>query len=355
MRNEESMLKYLKHRILTYYNEAHEILKGEMPLPRMAILHPTYICNHDCIGCDFKDPNTKLKEIWSEKDSDRILDELIKIGISAAEFSGGGEPLLAPNIVQAIKKLKNKGIAVGLLTNGSKLSGEILDTVIRNCTYVRVSLESGSNEVFKKVKNVKDDAEFDNIVNNIRNAVQLRKKLNKDIDISIKFAVGTINYMDMENAINLAIDLGVDCIQFKLYENVDCRIYTKRVRDLKQAKGIVAKLNELKRIYGNEILILGDLKRTKLDCECWLTPIFTLVDALGDVYLCNYYRHRMKSHCIGNLLKDDFKTIWFSKRHRDVIKNIKTEECNLYDCRFHFYNSFMKKLVQESNDVLKFI
>lgn len=355
MKNEEeNALRYLKHRILTHYNEAQEILNGGMPLPRMAILHPTYVCNHNCVGCDFRYQNNELKTILSEKDANKILDELIKAGIQAVEFSGGGEALLAPNISQMIKKLRDNGIAVGILTNGSKLEGEILDTIIRNCTYLRVSLEAGSNEVFMKVKNVKSNKEFSRIVDNIKNAVQLKKKLGKSIDISIKFTVGRINYMDMEKAIQLAIKLGVDSIQFKLYENVDAvQLYEQK--NPEKLQSVASKLEELKKSYGDKIIILGDLRKTRLRSRCWLSPIITLVDALGDIYLCSYYRHRMKTHCIGNLLKDDFKTIWYGKRHREAIENIKAGECDLYDCRFHFYNYFMKKLIQDSNDALKFI
>ena len=343
----EKNLGYLKHRILSYYNEAEHILKGEMALPRMAIFHPTYVCNHHCTGCDFRHQNSKISRVMSEKDSNNILDKLIKIGIQSVEFSGGGEPLLAPNAVQMIKKLKNKEVAVGLLTNGSKLKEEILDAVIKNCTYVRVSLESGSNEIFKKVKNVEDDSEFDNIVNNIKNALKLRKKLDNKIDISIKFSVGKDNYMDMENAINLAIELGVDSIQFKLYQNIDSI-------EIDSPKQVADKLNELKETYGNKILIIGNLIKSEIGHKCWLTPIITTVDALGDVYLCSYYRHRMDTHRIGNLLVDDFKTIWYSQRHKEAIKNIKIEGCNIYDCRFHFYNNHMRNLM-EKGEVLKFI
>ncbi len=356
MENKENALKYMKHRILTHYDSAKKILNGEMPFPRMLIFHPTYICNHNCIGCDFKDLNSKLKAILTPEESDRILDEMIKNGIQAVEFGGGGEPLLAPNIIQMIEKLKKNNIAMGLLTNGSKLKGDIAEAVVKNLVYVRVSLESGSKEVFKKVKNVDDDNEFENITNNLREAVNLKKKLNSKINISLKFTVGKNNYMDMENAINLAIELGVDSIQFKLYENVDSvQLYNPKERYMKESRGVAAKLDELKEIYSKEILILGDLKKTKIECKCWLSPLITVIDALGEVYLCSYYRHRLDTHCIGNVLKKDFKDIWLSERHKKAIENINIEECNIYDCRFHFYNEMMKSLIIDDKDALKFI
>ena len=339
-------LKHLRERILTFYNEAEKILRGEIPAPRMAIFHITYLCNHNCTGCEYAIMNSKYHRILTKDEVDNILDQLIKIGIKGLEFSGGGEPLMYPYIADAILKLHKNNISAGILTNGSKLNGGVLKNMVKYGSYIRVSLESGSREIFEKVKRT-NGKDFDEILNNLKEAVKLKKELNSNVDISIKFTVGKENYRDMENAIKLAMDIGVDSIQFKLYSNVDVSF---RESD-GVLKKIQEKLNELKEKYNDKITVLGDLMPIRSKVKCWLSPIHVTIDALGDIYVCPSYRQRTKTHCIGNMLKESFSDLWFSEKHKRVIENIKKEECDKYDCRFHFYNEFMEDIMKDKGKI----
>ncbi|MBF0117636.1 MAG: radical SAM protein [Desulfobacterales bacterium] len=353
----ETALELLRYRIFSFYNEAKQIKNGIMPRPRVAIYHPTYVCNHNCSGCDFRFQNKEFKVMMTREQNLRIISQIISSKVEGVEFAGGGEPLLHPFIVEDVEKLSKAGISVSLITNGSFLKEDILKTFIENGTYIRISLESGCLETFKQVKGITKDSEYENIINNIRSATEMRAKLNKDLDISIKFTVGRNNFSDMEKGIKLSIDLGVDSIQFKLYENVD-KIGINEDWDKgsqNDLENIQLKLSELKVKYRDKITIIGNLKKTQIEGKCWLTPIITIIDAFGDVYLCPYYRHRMESHKLGNLMEKSFDEIWFAKSHWDAITNIKTEKCDLYDCRFHIYSDLMSQAMDEKKNYLKFI
>jgi len=350
------LLKALEYRILSYTFEANQILNGKMPIPRVAILHPTYKCNHNCIGCDFGEEN-KQGKVLTKDELEHITDELIDIGVKGVEFSGGGEPLIDEEVKDIIIKLNNKEISTGVLTNGSFFSGEMQKTIIKNCSYIRVSLEAGSNDIFKRAKGITNDEEFPKIIGNIEKGLQLRESYGSEIDIGIKFTVGRHNYSDMENAILLARNLGVDSIQFKLYENVDSiQLYKNPEKLIKDEKGVRIKFKDLKEKYTNSTTkIIGNLQKSKLEGKCWLSPLITVVDANGYVFLCSYYRHRQDSHKIGNIFENSFKEIWFSDRHREVIERINLDECNKYDCRFHRYNTLMAKVFDKKRDFLNFL
>jgi len=345
--------KLFDYRILTHKDKIEKLAQGKMVTPVMAIYHPTYLCNHKCPGCDFREENNRYKSILSLDESNHILNELVNLKIVGLEFSGGGEPLMDKNVSNQIRGLKDKGVEVGLLTNGSFLSGDLRKSVIENNSYVRVSLESGSNESFKKAKGLTNDNEFPKIINNLKESVALKDKINSDVDISIKYTVGAHNYYDMENAVLLAIDLGVDSIQFKTYQNIDSlELIKESSKNLEGKVGTLAKtkrdLEQIKEDYKNDrTSILGNLEHTPLENKCWTSPLITTVDALGDVYLCSYYRHRQDTHKIGNLLPDkSFKDIWGSEKHLEAINNTKIEECNKYDCRFHKYNKIAEELIE---------
>ena len=353
----EKIFELLRYRIFSYYHDALNIKKGIMPRPRVAVYHPTYVCNHNCLGCDFRKQNKEIKVSISREKAKIIIDQIIDFQIQGVEFAGGGEPLLYPYIVEDVKKLHKAGIAVSLITNGSLLKGKNLDAFVKYGSYIRISLESGSKDVFNKVKGITSDREFYNVVKNIEAAVNLRKKLKKELDISIKFTVGKDNYMDMENAVMLASKLGVDSIQFKLYENVDnIEIHEEGDRYLNNGlDDIQRRLNVIKSTYKDKINVLGNLKKTKMKGKCWMNPIMTVIDALGDVYLCSYYRHRMDSHKLGNLFEEKYEDIWYSKKHWDTINNVKKVDCNKYGCRFHIYNDLMNEIMAPEKNYLKFI
>jgi radical SAM protein with 4Fe4S-binding SPASM domain len=344
----------IPHRILTHKDKLKRIYRGERVAPIMGIFHPTYACNHNCPGCDFREENKKYKKILSKEESEHIINELVFLGVKGIEFSGGGEPLIDKNTAYNIRKLKDKDISTGVLTNGSFFSGDIQKAIIENSSYIRISLESGSNEGFKKAKGINDNKEFPKIIENIKRGINLREKTGSEIDISIKYTIGAHNYQDIENAVLLAIDLGVDSIQFKSYQNVDSvELIKDSTKNLEGKVGTITKtkmdLKRIKETYdGKNTRIIGNLEKTPLKKRCWLSPLITVIDALGDVYLCSYYRHRQKTHKIGNLLPNkSFNEIWYSDKHIKAIKNTKIEECNKYDCRFHEYNEIAEKIIKD--------
>ena len=353
----DKIFDLLRYRIFSYYKEAIEIRSGGMPKPRVVIYHPTYICNHNCPGCDFRKQNKEYRMALSRENATRVIDQIICFGIEGIEFAGGGEPLMYPYIVEDVTRLHNAGVAVSLITNGSYLEGKVLETFIKYGNYIRISLEAGTKEVFNKVKGLKSSGEFDKIIGNIKKTAELRNRINKNLDISLKFTVGRFNHHDMENAIRLAIILKVDSIQFKLYENVD-NIEVHKEGDGYLQHGIddvQKKLIALKMTYGDKIRILGNLQKTKMKCSCWLNPIYSVIDAFGDIYICSYYRHRMNEHKLGSLLKNTYEEIWFSAEHMKRLKKIKKSDCNKYDCRFHIYNDVMNEIMSSEKNYLKFI
>ena len=325
---------YFHKRVYKFHDELNQILEGKMPKPKVAFLHPNYACNYKCTGCDFFSLIKSKNTSWTNRDFKHILNKIISFGIKFVEFSGGGEPLLSPDIGWAIDKLHRNKISVGILTNGRFLQEDLLKTIIKCCSYVRISLESGSKEVFSRVKNT-DPNEFNIIIENVKEALKLKKILKSPVEISLKYTIGKDNLDDIENILRITNGLDIDSIQFKNYRNVS--------NELKEWKPIQEKLNKLKEKYPH-IRIISNIKPTKIKRRCWITPVFMVIDCYGDVYLCTYYRHRRKTHRIGNVFKESMEDIWFSEGHNYAIKNIKKEECNLYNCRFHKYvNEYCQK------------
>jgi len=346
-----SVLHYLKLRVLSFYQEAQMLKEGRMPSPRMAILYPTYLCNHRCIGCDYTKFN-KTKHSLTEKEFLRVVDQLVDIGIKGIEFCGGGEPTLHPALPKALDKIIYSGISFGFLTNGTNLTQALREKLVKYGSYCRISFESATEKLFNAYKRpLSRQAGFKTVLSNLKELVKLRNRhLNESkLQISMKYSIGSNNYKDVLDAVALAAKLKVDSLQFKLIRNMPSELTAKRMLAALQHK-----IEALKARYPG-LAIIVDFNKSKLKVPCWLSPLQLVIDPFGDVYICCYYRHRAKGHCLGNMLKTPLRKIWYSQEHWQKIKNIKTSDCNKYDCRFHGYNELMHNLVVDDIGQLDFI
>lgn len=350
-KHDQSVLDYLQLRVLSCYQEALMLKQGKMPAPRMAILYPTYACNHRCIGCDYVDLNT-TKRTMSEAEFKDIVDQLIDVGVKGIEFCGGGEPTLHPSLPKILDRLIESDIAFGILTNGTGLNEALRTRLVRHGSYCRVSIESASEKVFNSYKRpINTNAGFKAVVHNIKELVALRKKAGAKthLQISIKYAIDKNNYHDVPAVIALAHRLQVDSVQYKLIRNVPSEI-----KDARLVKELQARIGRARARYP-KLRVIADFSKSTLCGKCWISPIQLVIDPCGDVFICCYYRHRLKEHRLGNMLKHRLKDFWYSKEHWKKMAAIKRADCNKYDCRFHHYNDLMKHVVVDDIGQLSFV
>lgn len=99
-------------------------------------------CNQNCKYCHrFLGINDLCYE-----ENERILDNLIKDGITDITWTGG-EALLYPNLISLLKKAKENGINNKLITNGMLLAQN--DEIKEICNYLdslTLSIDSTDNE-----------------------------------------------------------------------------------------------------------------------------------------------------------------------------------------------------------------
>ena len=350
--NGTTVLDWLQLRVLSCYNEALMLKEGKMPPPRMAIVYPTYLCNHNCIGCDYTEEN-KLKKVMTREEFLRVIDQLHDIGVCGMEFCGGGEPTLNPHLSEAIDRAVEHGIHFGMLTNGTNLTKPLQEHLVRFGSYCRISLESAHKKTFDFYKRpAGEQAGFEKVVQNIKELVSLRDQAAPDtqLQISIKYSIDGNNFSDVQQAIKLGRQLNVDSIQFKLIRNMPSEIQDQSAVDL-----LIERIERAKCNGSSHTHVVYDLSKSKLEGPCWLSPLQVTVDALGDVYICCYYRHRKDAHRLGNLFRKNLRDIWYSQEHWAKIMRINTEDCNKYDCRFHSYNKMMRRLILEDIGQLHFV
>ena len=85
-------------------------------------------CNNRCPACVGR--NTVKAELsWEE--IERIADGLCELDCKGVILSGGGEPLLHPQFIQALEFLKERGLKIGINTNGLTLDRAKAEAMIK--------------------------------------------------------------------------------------------------------------------------------------------------------------------------------------------------------------------------------
>lgn len=345
----DKVFDHLQHRILTHYHEAKNILEGGMPAPRTAIVYPTYVCNQNCTWCEYRVENSEWRDVMTREQLRGLLRELYALGVRGTEFCGGGEPAMHPDLADAMREAYGYGMRFGLLTNGTKCTGELAEALVDCASYVRVGFDGATAATVDRVKRPKHpDASFDAVCENVRAMLRLRDARGTHLRISMKVVLDATNYREAPDCVALARDLGVDSIQFKAARLCPTELNAEQTAEVQRM------LTDLRAEHG-AFPIVGGVEKVNMHRQCWLTPLQVMVDARGDVYLCCYYVHRKGSHTIGNCFDTPLRDLWYSERHREAIRNIKPHECNNLDCRFVKYNDIMAQLLLENEGQFEFI
>ena len=331
-----------KIKILSCYNEIDQILKGNLPVPRTVEFFFSNACNHSCLGCHSKILHNSKNKFLNIKRAKELIDELNTLGVKSIEISGGGEPLMHPNIIEFIKYIASKNIKVGLFTNGILIKNE--KDLIDNLLFIRIAFDASNKETYKKIHG-KDD--YTILLENIKKLVSYKKTKNKGATIGLKFLISKINCKEILEAAILAKKLGVDYIQFKIIYNTNYG-----VKNLKEVKALFKKVKKLSTINFN---VIGSVEKSFIKSRCILTPLHPLIDASGDVYLCAFFQHRMNTHKIGSILNRSFKEVFYSDKHRELLKKIKPSECNIFNCPFHEASKVADEIIFKNKMHLEFI
>lgn len=237
-----------------------KLLKGGITsngkiMPRHVQLNPTNKCNLKCSFCS-----------CSERDKDLTMDtrEIIEMmgmfwrfGCSAVTITGGGEPLLHPEIDQIIQHLvKGLNLEVGLVSNGIALD-VLNDRVGDLLTWVRISLA--------------DEREIPE-----QQLMRAFKRMT-DVDWAFSYVLSSkFNLEQITRAIQLANEYNLTHVRI-----VSNLLDTEHV-DMGELESQLASLE----IDLSKVIFQGRKRWRAGQQKCYISLLKPVVDAKGDVYPC---------------------------------------------------------------------
>lgn len=133
------------------------------------------------------------------------------IHVQSIDFTGGGEPLLQPRLVEWITDARSAGCDTGLLTNGLLLSKEKADLFLDSgLDWICFSLDGADAAIYQSIRIGSD---FKTVTKNIAGFCSARKGLKPKT--MINFVIMTTNAHQLEDIVRLAARLGIDQVNFK--------------------------------------------------------------------------------------------------------------------------------------------
>ncbi len=284
-----------------------------------------------------------------------VIRELAEGGTKSITFTGGGEPLMNKATIEAIECAAALGLKTGLVTNGSLLNGKSNETVLRHCSFVRISLDAGSQrsyELLHKPKN-KDFDTFDNTINNIAGLVAGRRKTGKDITLGAGFLVHPQNYREIFQLAKLLKETGIDYFQVRPIFSEENVNITKIWVDADEVINKTLELSDDKFYVFPIQRRFDDITSKKKNYDsCLIHTLLSVIGADGNVYLCSLYRGDER-FSFGNVKESSFREIWNSEERKRISEMVDINKCPA--CRYSVYNEVLNYLADRDRPHADFL
>ncbi len=266
--------------------------------------------------------------------------------VRSVMFGGEGEPLLYPDIGLVTKKAKEHGLDVAITTNGSRFSPEKIKQCLPYLSWVKFSVDAGTPESYSKVHGV-SEREFGRVIENIRNAVEFKKKNGLEVTIGTQFLVIPQSIGSAERAAETLRNVGVDYFVVKPYSH-----HPRSKNNFVVHPSQYNELEEGIKKFGTDSFKVVFRKATiqrieegNAYPECYGLPFISLIDSKGNILPCNLF-YDNQEFTYGNLYEKSFSEIWESEQRKKVLDKIRKKgvgDCR-QGCRLDASNRYLDRL-----------
>lgn len=329
------------HDALVFETDYGYKLISLLPDVKKIYIELTTLCNFDCRTCirnSWDDKLTKMEVPVFEK----ILAQIKELpDLECVHFGGFGEPLSHPHIFTFIKALKELGLRVEMITNGSLLSDDYINRLIElKLDMLYVSLD-GPDEA--EYNDIRQGGDFRSVIGNIRRLNSLKaEKAVKLPELAIEFVAMKKNFHRLPDLAKLVFDLNARQL---LVTNV--LPYCDELKD-----EIVYDLDDTLPLFGKDSSLLTVVAqmphmklRTQRYCKFVEDKALTIT-CEGNVAPCYALMHSYKSfifgrekkmnpHHFGNVAEKTLSEIWTNPDYahfRSIVKEFNFPSCT--DCKF---------------------
>jgi radical SAM protein with 4Fe4S-binding SPASM domain len=323
-------------------------------LPTHATLDLTNSCNQHCLTCSLwqqKDPLTSLSAVqWQD-----ILSQLNQIDIKDINLIGA-EPLLRTDILDIIAALKANQQRGHLITNGSLLTARLATELVQvGLDSITVSLQGPDADCHDRIVNL--PGAFRRSCDGIRALLLTRQRTGSHLPI-VKIHT-TLHTLNIEQAIGLRAEIGVDSLAFQLISEPPARVCKATqwagvsvagTQYLPQAASLLPtseQITDFQRLFRHSgyrnpsLAVLSTLNPQMLaqgrfpTQRCYMIRIGLNIDPTGSIYPCGM----LKNLHFGNIIKGDLESVLTSGERQKFLQQLFRKRLAICDYCCHFYTN----------------
>ena len=343
--------QFSSDKILKHLDLVNAWLQGENPPPITVELDVTNLCNHRCPECSGWYFQNRNSDSLSPDLAQDIIRQLAKAKVRGIIFTGGGEPLCHPDIKEIIELTYNLGLDIGFITNGSMINKEIARVLLKCCTWLRISLDAASAQVFERIHGLDGNA-FSKVLNNIRMLAKMKKAWESKTTIGVGYLTSSSTKNEMYNMTMLCKDLGINYLQFRPLQIHNNGMFEYHRSDIKEEifRCLKESTDRYKVLYSKHKYEMMREKNFGRNYEkCYGQQFATVIAADSRMYVCCHMRGNDK-YCIGDLKKNTFAEIWNSQQRKKIVENIDFHDC-VPLCRDNTFNQILWNIKQPREHV----
>jgi MoaA/NifB/PqqE/SkfB family radical SAM enzyme len=337
----------------------------------------TTACNFSCPHC----VDSRLLNTGDYLDLEtvrRSIDTLQKNGLKSVIIIGGGEPTIHKNFQEIVVFIKERGLQIGIATNGSRLEkvGQVAG-VLGDGDWVRLSIDSGVESTFFKSHRPRGRTRLEDV---LEGAGRIKRQ-NPRVEMGYSYVIVwpgievngyelVPNVGEMDLAVKNAVDHGFDYISFKpclirmegtmresLFDPPDPEREERVIREIKanlaSAQELGAGRLKVLRSVNLEAMLQGRVHELKVQPETCHSQFFRTVLAPSGVYHCPALRgveHARIGDSSGYRGKANFDLTMAGLENSIRSYNARLG-CNTVVCFYHHVNWWIERFIASGEPV----
>jgi MoaA/NifB/PqqE/SkfB family radical SAM enzyme len=333
--------------------------KGEILPPLHVRIKPINGCNHRCRYCAYRADSLQLGKDMRVSDAIpkdmmlAIVDDIIAMGVKGVTFSGGGEPLFYPHLLEVLHKLVDSPVKFATLTNGGLLRGEVARLFAEHGSWVRVSMDGWDNASYTRYRGVAD-GEYDAILRNIAEF----KAYGGPCRLGVSYIVDKENVSHIFEAASRVRDMGGDSVKISpcIVENDGAANNAYHAPFFREAREQVDRVMAELSGPGFEVFDAYHLLDERFDKKYTWCPYIQVLPVIGadlNVYSCQDKAYNLDEGLIGSITGKGFRDFWMTGKDKFFMIN-PSVHCN-HHCVANAKNKLLLDYLDADEEHLGFV
>jgi MoaA/NifB/PqqE/SkfB family radical SAM enzyme len=276
----------------------------------------------------------------------RYVREAGEVGVRSMAFIGEAEPLLNPNVYDAIIEGTNAGVDIALGTNGILFdTGPDGERALECLKWIRFNISAATDAAYRRIHGSK---EFETACSKIAFCVEQKRKKQLSVTIGLQMVLTPSNVDQVVLLAELGRDLRADYLVIKQCSDTvesALKIYDK-LGEYEHFEEILHKAEAVSTESYNVIAKWGKIsnKGHRNYNQCLGVPFLLYSSGDGRLYPCGmFFDHEEDTYRLGDLTTQSFIEILSSDHYWNIVK--KVSELNVHkcysNCRTHAINEFL--------------